>query len=88
MINHPSKSVKGLFFLFIGFSLGITLCWPGVLTRKGRECFVRIINDGRDGDGSLNTVFSIEPIYLFKINNTQNKYFKILLISDHCFRKF
>ncbi len=88
MINPQGKSVKGLLFLFIGFSLGITLCWPGVLTRKGRECFVRIVNDGRDGDVSFNTVFSIEPIYLFKINNAKNKYIKILLVSDHCFRKF
>ena len=82
------KSYKGFFFLFLGFSLGIILCWPGILTRKGRECFIRIINDGIDGDISLNTVFSIKPKYLFKINNAKNKYYKILLLSDHCLRKF
>ena len=40
-----------------------------------------------DGNVSLGTIFSIDPNYLFKINNAKSKYRKILLIGDYCFRK-
>ena len=78
--------IYALFFLF-GLSLGILSIWPGILKNENRKCFIKIIKDGSDGKVSLETVFSIEPQYLIKINNARNKYSKVLHIGDYCFRK-
>ena len=75
-------------FLTIGFILGIGAIWPGLFTERGRKCFIKIIKDGSDGNVSLVTIFSISPNYLLKIKNEENRYYKILLIGDNCFRKF
>ena len=75
-----------LFFLS-GLSFGILSIWPGIIKSENRKCFVKIIKDGSDGKVSLETVFSIEPQYLIKINNAKNKYYKFLYIGDFCFRK-
>ena len=72
---------------FSGLSLGILLIWPGILKNDNRKCFTKIIKDGSDGKVSIETVFSIEPQYLIKINNARNKYSKVLYIGDYCFRK-
>ena len=77
---------NALFFL-MGFSLGIILIWPGILKIENRRCFLKIIKDGSDGKVSMGTILSIEPNRLIKINNAKNKYKKILLIGDNCFRK-
>ena len=78
--------IKYFLFLFIGFSLGVGVLWPGIIKETGRSCFFKIIKDGSDGKVSIETILSIEPNYLLKINNTENKYKKILLIGDQCFR--
>ena len=82
------RNIQLFFFLLIGFFLGVGSIWPGLITDKGRKCFLRIIKDGSDGSVSLSTVFSITPNYLLKIKNEKNKYFKVLLVGDFCFRKF
>ena len=79
------RFVYGLLF-FTGLSMGIIFIWPGVLKDEGRKCFFNIIKDGSDGSVSLGTVLSIEPQYLLKINNSKNKYRKVLQIGDYCFR--
>ena len=78
--------VPSLFFL-IGLSIGFILIWPGLLKTENRNCFFNIIKDGSDGSVSIGTIFSIEPKYLFKINNVKSRYSKILLVGDYCFRK-
>ena len=78
--------VYSLFFLS-GLSLGILSIWPGIIKNENRKCFIKIIKDGSDGKVSLETVFSIEPQCLIKINNAKNKYNKVLYIGDYCFRK-
>ena len=78
--------IYALFFLS-GLSLGILSIWPGILKNENRKCFIKIIKDGSDGKVSIETVFSIEPQYLIKINNARNKYSKVLYIGDYCFRK-
>ena len=78
--------IYALFFLS-GLSLGILSIWPGILKNENRKCFIKIIKDGSDGKVSIETVFSIEPQYLIKINNARNTYSKILYIGDYCFRK-
>ena len=50
--------------------------------------FFNILFDGSDGSVKIGTFFSINPNYLLKIKNAENKYLKILLIGDSCFRKF
>ncbi len=80
------KNLKYLLLLLVGFFLGITTIWPGVISNKGRNCFLKIIRDGSDGSVSLKTIASISPNYLIKIGNAKNKYLKILFIGDHCFR--
>lgn len=81
------KIIQPLIFLLIGFILGIWSIWPGIISESGRKCFFKIIKDGSDGSVSIGTIFSISPNYLLKISNEQNKYNKILLIGDFCFRK-
>tara|TARA_S200000501_G_C20606724_1_gene648411 strand:- start:348 stop:620 length:273 start_codon:yes stop_codon:yes gene_type:complete len=82
------KLLQSYLFLVAGIFLGVGAIWPGFITEKGRKCFLKIINDGSDGRVSLGTIFSINPNYLLKINNEKNKYKKLLLIGDFCFRKF
>ena len=84
------KAYKNFIYALIflsGLSLGILSIWPGILKNENRKCFIKIIKDGSDGKVSLETVFSIEPQYLIKINNSRNIYSKILYIGDYCFRK-
>ena len=82
------KFLQSFLFLTVGIFLGVGALWPGLITEKGRKCFLKIINDGSDGSVSIETIFSITPNYLIKINNAKNKYNKILLVGDFCFRKF
>ncbi len=72
----------------LGFSLGVFSIWPGIISGNGRKCFFNILKDGSDGSVKIGTLFSINPNYLLKIKKTKNKYFKILLIGDSCFRRF
>ena len=74
--------------LFIGFTLGIVTIWPGVINGKSRRCFFNILKDGSNGNVGLNTILSINPNYILKVNNTKNKYLKVLLIGDSCFRNY
>ena len=81
------RIIQPLMFLFIGFIIGIWSIWPGLISGSGRKCFLKIIRDGSDGSVSIGTIFSISPNYLLRISNEQNKYNKVLLIGDFCFRK-
>ena len=74
--------------LILGFSLGIVTIWPGVINGNSRKCFFNILKDGSDGNVRLSTILSINPNYLVKVNNTKNKYLKVLLIGDSCFRNY
>ena len=74
-------------YFFTGFSIGVILIWPGVLKKKKRKCFFKIIKDGSDGKVSVGTILTLEPKSLLKIRNAENKYTKILLIGDQCFRE-
>ena len=81
------KIIQPMMFFFIGFMMGIGTIWPGLISETGRKCFFKIIKDGTDGSVSLGTIFSISPNYLLRISNEENKYKKVLLIGDFCFRK-
>ena len=72
----------------MGFVIGIISIWPGIISGNSRKCFFDIIKDGSNGDVKLSTILSINPNYLLKIKNTKNKYLKVLLVGDSCFRKF
>lgn len=86
--NSNVRFLQYFSLLALGIILGVVAIWPGLITEKGRKCFLKIIQDGRDGNLSLGTVFSITPNYLLKIHNEKDKYNKVLLIGDFCFRKF
>ena len=81
------RILQPLMFSFIGFIIGIGTIWPGLISETGRKCFFEIIKDGSDGNVSLGTIFSISPNHLLRISNEKNKYKKVLLIGDFCFRK-
>tara|TARA_A100000164_G_scaffold379873_1_gene425495 strand:- start:2025 stop:2297 length:273 start_codon:yes stop_codon:yes gene_type:complete len=85
--KYKFKALKYFMFLLVGMLLGVGAIWPGIIRETGRKCFFKTIQDGSDGRVSLETIFSISPNYLLKINNEKNKYNKILLIGDFCFRK-
>ena len=72
----------------IGLSIGVILILPGIISGNSRKCFFNILLDGSDGSVKVGTLLSINSSYLLKIKNTGNKYLKILLIGDSCFRKF
>ena len=84
--SYLNNFIYALYF-FSGLSIGIISIWPGILKDEGRNCFIKIIQDGSDGRVSFGTVLSIDPQYLVKIKNADNKYTKLLLVGDHCFRK-
>ena len=79
--------IQNTIFVFLGFLLGVGFVWPGIVKNSGRKCFLKIIQDGSDGNVSMTTIFSITPNYLLKINNAPNRYFKVLFVGDFCFRK-
>ena len=87
-LKSKLRILQSFLFLTLGIILGVGAIWPGLITQTGRKCFLRIIQDGSDGNVSYGTIFSITPNYLLKIHNEKNKYNKILLIGDYCFRKF
>ena len=72
----------------LGFSFGVVAIWPGIISGNSRKCFFDILKDGSDGDIQLKTILAVKPNYLLKIKNTRNKYLKILLVGDSCFRNF
>tara|TARA_B100000212_G_scaffold331585_1_gene298952 strand:- start:238 stop:543 length:306 start_codon:yes stop_codon:yes gene_type:complete len=72
----------------LGLSVGVISIWPGIISGNSRKCFFNILSEGSDGFVRVRTLLSIKSSYLLKIKNTENKYFKILLIGDSCFRKF
>ena len=87
------KFNKGFYFKIVptfigGILVGIILIWPGIISGDSRKCFFNILLDGSDGSVRVGTLLSINSNYLLKIKNTKNKYLKILLIGDSCFRKF
>ena len=82
------KFFKIIPIFILGFSVGVILIWPGMISGNSRKCFFNILLDGSDGSVRVGTLLSINTNYLLKIKNTKNKYLKILLIGDSCFRKF
>jgi len=72
----------------LGFSLGVISIWPGLISGNSRKCFFNILKDGSDGDIELKTILKVKPDYLLKIKNASNKYLKVLLVGDSCFRNF
>ena len=72
----------------LGLTVGVISIWPGIISGNSRKCFFNILLDGSDGSLRVGTLFSINSNYLLKIKNTKNKYLKILLIGDSCFRRF
>ena len=72
----------------LGFSIGVIAIWPGLISGNNRKCFFNILKDGSDGDIEFKTILKFKPNYLLKIKNTRNKYLKVLLIGDSCFRNF
>ena len=72
----------------LGLTLGVIIIWPGLISGNSRKCFLNILKDGSDGNIQLKTILSVNPNYLLKIKNARNKYLKILLVGDSCFRNF
>ena len=72
----------------LGFSLGLITIWPGLISGNSRKCFLDILKDGSDGDIQLKTILKVKHDYLLKIKNARNKYLKVLLVGDSCFRDF
>ena len=78
-----------IFLIFVlGFSIGVITVWPGVISGNSRKCFLDILKDGSDGNIQLKTILKVKHDYLLKIKNSRNKYFKVLLVGDSCFRSF
>ena len=85
---YKNFSLKIIPIFILGFSIGVISIWPGIISGNSRKCFLNILKDGSDGSIKIGTVLSINPNYLLKIKKTKNKYLKILLVGDSCFRRF
>ena len=85
---HKTLYLKVIPVFILGLSIGVILIWPGIISGNSRKCFYNILLDGSDGSIKVGTLLSINSSYLLKIKNMENKYLKILLIGDSCFRKF
>ena len=85
---YKNFSLKIIPIFILGFSVGVISIWPGIISGNSRKCFFEILKDGSDGDIKLKTILSVQPNYLLKIKNSRNKYVKVLLVGDSCFRKF
>ena len=72
----------------VGISVGVIAIWPGIISGNSRKCFINFLLDVSDGSVRMKTLLSINSNYLLKIKNTKNRYLKVLLIGDSCFRKF
>ena len=70
----------------LGISVGVISIWPGIISGNSRKCFFNILLDASNGSLRVGTLLSINSNYLLKIKNTKNKYVRILLIGDSCFR--
>ena len=88
MKKKYQKKIKLIFFFIFSISLGTIIFWPGILSHKSRQCFIKIIRDGSDGKVSMKTILSIKPNYLLRIGKTTNKFKKILLVGDYCFKNY
>ena len=51
--NSNVRFLQYFSLLALGIILGVVAIWPGLITEKGRKCFLKIIQDGRDGNLSL-----------------------------------
>ncbi len=80
--------IKNLSILVLGFSLGVIAIWPGIISRNSRKCFFNIVKEGSVGNIQIKTILLVNPNYLLRIKNAKNKYWKVLLVGDACFRKF
>ena len=80
--------LKILPIFILGFSIGVITIWPGLISGNSRKCFLDILKDGSDGNIQLKTILKVKHDYLLKIKNSRNKYFKVLLVGDSCFRNF
>ena len=85
---YKNFSLKVIPIFILGFSIGVISIWPGIIFENSRKCFFNILKDGSDGSVKIGTLLSINPNYLLKIQKTKNKYLKVLLIGDSCFRRF
>ncbi len=85
---HKTFYFKVIPVFILGLSIGVILIWPGIISGNSRKCFYNILLDSSDGSIKVGTLLSINSSYLLKIKNMENKYLKILLIGDSCFRKF
>ena len=48
---------------FLGFALGVSAIWPGIISEGSRKCFFNILKDGSDGAIELKTILSVNPNY-------------------------
>ena len=85
---HKTFYLQIIPIFILGFSIGVISIWPGIIFGNSRKCFFNIVKDGSDGSAKIGTLLSINPNYLLKIKKNKNKYLKILLVGDSCFRRF
>ena len=85
---YRTFNFQKIIIFFAGISVGIIAIWPGIISGNSRKCFINFLLDGSDGSVRVGTFLSINSNYFLKIKNTKNKYLKVLLIGDACFRKF
>ena len=71
--------------MFSGIFAGLYLSWPGIVMTKNWECFNEIILKSVEDKISIKAALELSPSYFIK-NKNKNKYSKLRIVADACFR--
>ena len=77
--------MRPLLLLLSGVVAGLYFSWPGIIFSKNWKCFNEIITRSAEDKISLKAALEISPSYFIK-NKNKNKYSKIRIVADACFR--
>ena len=77
--------MRSFLFMFSGIFAGLYLSWPGIVMTKNWECFNEIILKSVEDKISIKAALELSPSYFIK-NKNKNKYSKLRIVADACFR--
>ena len=77
--------MKNFIILIVGFLIGTSFSWPGVISIKGWKCVFNVIEKVNKDEISLKTTLALSPKYLMNAQNN-SLISKIRIVSDACFR--
>ena len=82
-----AKDMKKYFFsTFLGFSFGLWISWPGLVSPSKWNCALELVFDSTKYQTPLKAAFATPPQYFFKNTSYRGPFGKIRILGDACFR--